>query len=255
MSIGCPYLATAAAQAAASGFPSTPAPIRSSDGLALLQHVLTALGDANGLHAGQSCVIETTVAINEHVPISIDWTLEPNNYITVIHGTNGDVSVGSRAPYTLAGKTYSPSERLNRATFIVAAAPLWLGRALNDPRFFVSDTSNDQIDGQSVIKLQLADVSTPAIAKDSLQIWYFDSTTLLPLRVEYKIPSTTQAGLGGDSYALFSGFTKYPAGLFPTEVFTYQYAKLSSQTTLSSAICSPALHSKEYFTVHGKRVQ
>ena len=255
MSIGCTYPATAAAQAAASGFRSTPAPVRSSDGLALLQNVLTALGDANGLHASQSCVIATTMTLEGHAPVSIDWTMEPNNSLMTTHGPNGPVDVGSRAPYTLAGKTFAPSDRLNRARFIPAAAPIRIAAAFSGANYSVGSVIEDTLDGKPVLIVYMADAINPIIARDSLQTWYFDPGSFLPLRVDYRIASPSMSGVGKQAHVLFSGFQSFAVGLFPATISLYTGDSLSSKTTVSSAKCSPQLHPVDLFQVHGRSAQ
>jgi hypothetical protein len=230
-------------------------PIRHADGLNLIGAALAALGDPKGLNASSSCVVSGQHAVVGARAIAIDWTIEPHNFLTTMHDPSGDVSVGSRAPLHIGSKAYAPSERLNRARFIAAAAPLWLGRALASHEYSISGVNQDSLDGRPVLTVRIADVSNAVIQKDSQQIWYFDAGTDLPLRVDYKIAALNAGGPGQDAYVIFSGMTKYSSGYFPTELSNYRAGTLASTTTVSSVNCSPTLHTVDYFTVHGKSAQ
>jgi hypothetical protein len=125
--------------------------------------------DPSGTNSSSSCVVSAKLASNGMQAIPMDWTIEPHNSLTVIHGANGDVSVGSRAPFKFGGKIYGPSDRPNRATFIGAAAPVCLGRALTSDEFFVSGVFHDQLNGQSVMTVHVADEANLIVGMDSQQ--------------------------------------------------------------------------------------
>ena len=226
--------------------------VRDVGGVNLLRESLIILGDKSGTNSLSSCFVISTLTSMSQPAIEINWLIEPHNDLTTIRTTSGYVSLGSRAPLKLGSKTYNASERLNRAHFIGAAAPIWLGRALTRNEYFISGVLQDQLNGRSVKVLHIADESGLLVGKDSQQTWYFDATTLIPIRVEYYLPSLTGGGLGQPVFVEFASFAEYAAGLFPTEVSMYRGGTLASKATTLTVTCSKHLHSADYFAVHEK---
>jgi hypothetical protein len=253
--VGCWTTVHAGAQNSPTHSFFSPAPTRSTDGLVLLGESLTALRDVNGLHSSESCTISAAVTESDSRTVSIEWTIEPTNYLTTIHGVRGDIHIGGRANRTVDGKTYGPSERMIRSRFIAASAPIWLARAFNNANMFVSGSTVTERAETQLIMLSIADASNLATAHDSAQVWFFDPATFLPLRVDFTIASAMASGVGQPAHAAFSGFMETGAGLYPSVIKEYRGETLTSTTTVSSVVCAAQLHDNSYFAVHGVYAQ
>jgi hypothetical protein len=221
--------------------------VRNPDGQSLIQESLASLGTPDGAIATGSCAISGSITPMGKSSRSADWSVEASDYLEVMHGSAGDFRFGSRTTYTAAGKSFAPSDRMNRVHFIPAAATAWLARAFTLPTIVIGSVTKQTLSGRDVLVVPLWDSVNSAVRVASEQTWYFDATTHIPIRVDYKISFPEAIGGTMPAYALLGDFQSFQGIQFATNISTYISNKLSYQATVTAATCTAQRHPNSYF--------
>jgi len=85
---------------------------------------------------------------------------------------------------------------------------LVLTTALADSNYSLIDKGTTQIQGKAALVVQSSYSATQQVAAITLQTWYFDASTGLPLRVESRFPDTNNMGSWTDAATDFSNFSQ-----------------------------------------------
>jgi len=234
--------------------PNSP-PVRATDGLDLLRTALAKLGDPNSLLAAQSCDISEGVTPTGGSSTPVDLTIDADNYLVTAHTIKSISQSGSLTPVTIRGKLFNLSPRLRLSHFEPAAATQWLARAIKRPSISVGSVVQKSVDGKSFLTVRLTDTTNAEIAVESAQVWYFDPSTYMPVRVDYKLLSAARSGLAAPTHVLIHSFHAFSGVLFPSTMSTFIGETPSATIAVSSAACSTQLHPVSYFDVSGKSIQ
>jgi len=222
-------------------------PLRSDEGIALIQNALRALGDPQGFAANESCTVKGTTIYSDQSTAQHTWVVEPHNYLRVSQFGNQESVFGSQTPFQMHGKTYRPSEYVNRSTFYPAASPVWLARALTNPGISVSDVTSETLLDKTVEIVRIADEKSLAIAAESTQKWYIDPASHLPIRVDYKIPSKQMSGVASRVHADITKYESFRGLMFPSSVSLFLGNTPLETQSIVSAQCSRQIHENSYF--------
>lgn len=234
---------------------STATATKNADGVQLLHQALARLGDPNALLAAQSCDISETVTPSGGSAISVEWTIDADDYLLIAHTAAGISQLASRAPVAIQGKLYTPGSRMRLTHFEPASATQWLARAIMRPTISISSVTRRSIDGKTFLAVQLADITNPIVMLESEQVWYFDPNSYMPVRIDYKLPSITRSGLAAPTHVLILGFHDFSGILFPSALQTYIGEIPETAITVSSAACSTQLPPASRFAVDGGTLQ
>lgn len=102
------------------------------------------------------------------------------------------------------------------------------------------------INGQAAIHIQFH-IDTDIVQQTlSIQDWYFDPATALPLRVEYRIPDTSNPSLFISAAADFSDFRPVQGVLFPFRIVAYQEGNSKNVMTITSVSVNQPLASTDF---------
>ncbi|HET7108346.1 MAG TPA: hypothetical protein VFI38_16150 [Candidatus Acidoferrum sp.] len=102
------------------------------------------------------------------------------------------------------------------------------------------------INGQAAIQVRLH-IDTDIVQQTlSVQDWYFDSLTHLPVRIEYRIPDTTNALFFLHAAADFSDFRPVQGVLFPFHLLAYVDSKPRDVLTFSSITVNQPIASADF---------
>lgn len=83
------------------------------------------------------------------------------------------------------------------------------------------------------------------------QDWYVSRATGLPLRIDYRVPSTLDALSFEKASATFSDFRKVDGVLFPFHIDVSQNGKPASSVTIDSITTNPTLSSSSFDLLEG----
>jgi hypothetical protein len=94
---------------------------------------------------------------------------------------------------------------------------------ISDPKISISYSGLGVAQGKSALLVQVNPATSDAAeAAVRRQLWYFDTGTGLPLRVEYRIPDTTDMNAWGNAAIEFSNFKNVGGVLIPFSMTFYQ---------------------------------
>lgn len=172
---------------------------RDPSAIAVIQAAIAAMGGDAAVQGIKDSVVTGTIAPTNGSltrPASFTWktlgtefryetTRELNRHIFVSgHGKPAVSRNGHVRPVFYHVAEGCPSFHL---------AALMLSGKLADPSYSLLDAGQRSISGKTAVAVQTHANDSDPIATLTLQTWYFDATTALPLRVEYRVPEGTNA--------------------------------------------------------------
>jgi hypothetical protein len=102
------------------------------------------------------------------------------------------------------------------------------------------------INGHTAIQIHFY-VDTDIVQQTlSVQDWYFDPATGLPLRVEYRIPDTSNPTIFISAAADFSDFRPIKGVLFPFHILAYQDGKPQNLLAVTSVAINQSISSSDF---------
>lgn len=110
-------------------------------------------------------------------------------------------------------------------------------RAVNNSNYQVSQGAPLQIGGVSAVHVKLSDETDSVAHTVTPQDWYFDPTSGLPLRWEFRVPDTFNAMAGSVTTGAkqFSNYQAVNGVLLPMQTTYFRGGQAASVTTINSA--------------------
>ncbi len=105
---------------------------------------------------------------------------------------------------------------------------------------------NEMLDQTQVEHLRIESASNAPGDSLKEQDWYIDQAAGLPLRIDYRVPSTLNALEFEKASATFSDFRKVDGVLFPFHIEVSQDGKHASSVTIDSLTTNPGLSSSSF---------
>jgi hypothetical protein len=118
----------------------------------------------------------------------------------------------------LNGKVSRINYHVARGNFPYYLPGLLLSRELANPNFTVKFVGSANIDGRQAIQIHLSDGSEKLASLVTPQEWYFDLSSGLPLRVEFRIPLNENAAAFIKGSYDFSDFRTVSGMLTPFQI-------------------------------------
>jgi len=231
-------------------------PQRDPQAVAAIQNALAAMGGANAIARVQNVIAQGSMlpAQGSAIPIGSfrmedqfgaqahefrDTFQSPalNQSIVSGHGNPGLLSNG----HTKNFNPWSGNSRLP-----VHLPVMILSAFLASANCSIVSAGQTTINGHAAIQIHFH-IDTDVVQQTlSIQDWYFDSATALPLRVEYRIPDTSNPTIFIGAAADFSDFRPVQGVLFPYRVTAYQDDKALAALTLTLVAVNQAISSSDF---------
>jgi hypothetical protein len=233
--------------------PSAPAPERDTQAVATIQTSITAMGGTTAIGAIQSSTAQgTSIATpdDDSGTITFTWSLSGQDFRYENDATSGGHIFVSNSgnPCDIEGSTLvSLGPQAARANLPFHIPALALLNELNNPNYTLTYVGSATINGASAVHIQTADNSNSVGQLVTPQDWYFDTTTALPLSVQYRIPNPrdSQSWLPGSM--TFASFQTVNGVLVPFQL-TIQEGSTAAPTvsvTISSITFNTAIPSTQ----------
>jgi len=117
---------------------------------------------------------------------------------------------------------------------------------LADTNCNIAFAGQTTINGLATIHIQFH-IDTDIVQQTlSVQDWYFDPSTTLPLRVEYRIPDSSDPLLFISAAADFSDFRPVQGVLFPFRIASFEDGKPQNVLALTSVVINQSVSSSEF---------
>jgi hypothetical protein len=218
-------------------------PLRDPSAIATVQMAIQAMG-------GQAAVaqIKDSVAQGHTQPVAGGWVSQAGDFVW----KNADsefryesVSPSGRSVW-LSGhghpKVQSPGgietlpPHTSTADFPSYLPALVLVNRLGDPRYQFTVLAPAQSAGGPAIGVRTLLNDDPITSRLTMQDWYFDSNTLLPIRVEYNIPEHANAAAMHPAAEEFSDYQVVSGILVPFKiVFSFDGHQMAVNTVSTTA--------------------
>lgn len=172
---------------------------KDASAVAVVQAAITAMGgDAAVMQVKDSVVTGTISPVKDSPvkPASFTWkTLGPEFRYETRREANSYVFVSGHGKPAVSrnGQVKRVFYHAARGCPPVHLAALVLSGQLADPNYSLIDAGQSVIYGKATLKVETKPNEADQIVPLTLQTWYFDATTGLPVRVEYQIPEATNA--------------------------------------------------------------
>ena len=142
-----------------------------------------------------------------------------------------------------------------RATFLIPYLPAQIfRRAVRDEHVRIESLSTIQIDGREVAQVKIVDESTDLLKAISKQTWSFDTTSGLPVGVDYLVPDRLHARKTAPASYKFADYRSVSGIAIPFEIANFLDSHLLTTFKLISlqtnTNCNP-----EDFALSAKEVQ
>jgi hypothetical protein len=230
---------------------------RDPQALALIQKAVDAIGGVAAFAGIQDCTVQGQVQVAPDSPFydgGFIWKnagrefryenprADGTQILVSGHGKPALQENGSVSPTTLqAGIAKIPPHLM----------PRLLVDALQNPNVQVSPISDGKVAGKPAIQIALSDASTKLAASLTSQVWFFDSTSALPLRVEYRVPSNGDANITVGAAVEFLDFRVVSGIVVPFQLVLYQEDPLDSVLTLKSVQFNTGIDPSEFDLLSG----
>jgi hypothetical protein len=174
-------------------FSQNQTPVRDDRALMIVQTAIVSMGAANSESVIQDCVlIGTNDSDSEKEPHKdFTWTIAGNEFrydVTSAKGSGYFVSGHGKPANVSNGKVTAIREYVARASLPYYLPGLLLSRELASSNYSISYVGTASVNGRQAVQVHLSDGSDKIAALVTPQDWYFDLSTGIPLRVEFRIP-------------------------------------------------------------------
>jgi hypothetical protein len=235
---------------------SAASPQRDPQAMAAIQNTLAAMGGASAIAQVQNVIARGSMlpAQGSTIPVG-SFTMEDQfgaqshefkdsfqsaaltQTLASGHGNPGLLSNGHTKNFNL----WSANSRLP-----VHLPAMILSGLLANANCNITSAGQTTINGQAAIHIQFH-VDTNIVTQTlSIQDWYFDPATGMPLRIEYRIPDTSNPSLFISAAADFSDFRPVQGVLFPFRVVAYQEGNSKNVMTITSVSVNQPLASTDF---------
>lgn len=182
--------------------PAPPAIVRETQALATAQSAIAAMGGAGAVAAIQDATVQGTIQdqpADGSPAQNFIWMSSGSQFRTQITNATGTriyVS-GNGSPVDQENGVNTPVPSfVAQANLPYELPALVLLNELNNPNYTISYVSTQTINGNPAIHIHTCDDTDFTSSLVTPQEWYFDTTSGLPVRVEYKLPQNTDVQHG-----------------------------------------------------------
>jgi len=149
------------------------------------------------------------------------------------------------------GTTQQLKEPVLRAMFVPALVGSVLLQAINNPNYSLEYGGTGVVGTTNVAIVKISSQATRSDSFVTPQTWYFDASTGLPLRIDYRLPGERDfrgflpATLDLSSYSAVAGV------LYPFQSVATIAGRRTISTTVASITVNPAIHSSTFDAAGG----
>ena len=232
-------------------------PTRDSRGLSIIQSALTAMGGVTAIGAVQNWQILAQAQGSPQMGgmvKTVRWEqsgaeFRMSSTFAATGKTNATVT-GHGSPATVQnGATAALPSHVVSALFIPALAGPVLLNEVQNTNYSVEDGGTQTLNSKSVVVVRTMLPTKPLTA----QTWYFDATTNLPVRVEYRLPTVRTAAFSLPGAADFSNFRPVAGILYPFQIVTWRQGLQVEVITLQSVSVNAAVSPNDFDAAGGAR--
>jgi hypothetical protein len=227
------------------------APVRTPEALAIVQGSLAALGGSDAISKLQSFVVQGNLAVTDSNVQSgnVVWEVAGQELRFDFPASDGirTIATGHGSPFVRANgvSSWMPDHTM-RALFIPPLVARNLNIAIQDLQYSI-EFGGAGVVGNTSIKI--VTISSQASRRDSiatLQTWYFDSVSGLPVRVEYRVPDCDDVRHFLAASAEVSNYKSMSSVYFPLQANITIAGHPSGTITISSIAINGPIQGSDF---------
>lgn len=234
------------------GLSAQQAPQRDPQAVAAVQQAIAALGGAQALAA-----VADSVAVGQIAPTPGSW-VKTSNFVWKDSGAEfrreRQTATATQVLLSGHGQPSATSNGITKKLFYhmtYTTPPFYvpgvvLLRELSDSRYSLILLGPATVSGRSAIRVRTSLQTNPVAAAVTQQDWFLDVATGLPLRVEYRLPSTADAADFQSAAATFSDFRQVSGVLVPSSIAGEQQGAAVSLVTVTSVTFNSGVNPAEF---------
>jgi hypothetical protein len=232
--------------------PSPTAPVRDPQAIAVVQSAIAAMGGVGVASGIQDLTIQgtsTDMTGASGQTIGFTWRNSGVEFRQELQqaGTTVRISLsGHGTPRDFRNGTWeSPPYHESRANLPYYVPIYVLFGEINNPSYTLSYVGSTTIGGRAAIQIHACDESDFFSHLVLPQDWYFDPVSGLPLQVNFKIPSDTDAATSQAGSIQFANFQSVSGVAVPFQI-TLQEGVVSSTQIVSSVQFNTGISPSEF---------
>jgi hypothetical protein len=204
--------------------PPIDSPVRDAQAVAAVQNAVNALGGAAVIGQARSCVVQGNVTGSPGALTpsgSFRWEAAGAEYRfegSASAGNNLFVTGHGNPAQSSAGKSQAISPYVARAMFVPALVGPVLLQELQNQSYSIRFSGTDTIGTESVLIITTAAETTYPDNVITPQSWYFDASTGLPVRVDFRSPAPRYPASYVNERFDYSDFRVIAGTIFPFQI-------------------------------------
>lgn len=218
----------------------TAPPVRDAKAEALVQSAITAMGGAGPIGQIQNWQVQAQVidtANSGKFSGTVLWQqagLEFRMQSSTASGTSAIVTGHGKPAAIVNGTAKALGGHVTRALFVPVLLGALLLQEFQNPNYSIESSGTSTVNSQSVVIVTIACRTSQTDAMVTPQTWYFSTSSGLPVRVEYRIPSAGGPRLYVAAAHDFSNYQNVSGVLYPFQITSYRLGKQARLTTVQS---------------------
>lgn len=222
---------------------NTSPPRRDARAITIVQQSITAMGGAASI-----ANISSWTAHGISQPLknsansetrSFTWTVSGNDFRSELGGGGHSyvfVSGHGSPQSDVDGKTHAINYHVARAMLPFYFPVYMLSLEINNLDYTILYVGTETLEGRSVIHIHTSDDTDDIGTLVTPQEWYFDPTTLLPLRVNFRLPANENAEIYHTGAFEFSNYMPTDGLQVPYSLTYYEQDKSRASITIQSFV-------------------
>lgn len=222
---------------------------RDSQSVALLNTVVSAMGGASALSGTGIVAHGQTTVPPAGISGPILWENQGPEFRYERPGPNGPIIFvsGHGNPALSDGvKVRRNIGHLALTTLPPHLAAVAIASSLANQKAQISSATQTTLDSSTVIKISTVDTTDELTSVVCKQEWYFDSSTLLPVRVDFLASEASNALATIKMTYLFSNYQKVSGIAIPFSVRTLADGQQIEQVTFTSVVIGGTIASTDF---------
>jgi hypothetical protein len=202
----------------------SPHPIQDKQAVQVVQSATNALGGAAAIQQLQNYVVQAQVLSTSRTfgtTGTATWTVMGTQYREDYPSAQGikTLSSGNGKPFASVngGNVTTVLPHVLRAEFAPALVAPMLLAELQGKNYSIQYGGTSQLDSETVTTVLISSQATRVDAAVTPQRWFFDSTSNLPVRIEYRLPDMKAPERTVPAAISLSGYQAISGVLFPTQ--------------------------------------
>jgi hypothetical protein len=230
--------------------PPLDAAVRDPQAVLTVQNAINALGGANLIGLGQTWVMRGNVSSSQGASMpsgTFVWEAAGLEYRLTDSTTSGQdlfVTGHGNPTQSSTGSSHKVSPYVARAMFVPALVGPILLQALQNQSYSIRFGGTDTIGSKSVLVVTTAAETTYPENVITPQTWYFDSSTGMPVRVDFRSPAPEYPANYVNERFDYSDYRVIAGEVFPFQISfsvngqsfqTFQVNTISANANVSSS--------------------